>query len=54
MTVEDLEKTVAELKRRGVEFETEPHEISPGTHIAFVLGPDMLRIEGGVLVQIHP
>jgi catechol 2,3-dioxygenase-like lactoylglutathione lyase family enzyme len=45
LLVENLEATAQELKRRGVEFEVEPYEISPGTHIAFVQGPDALRIE---------
>ncbi len=43
--VPDLEVAAKELKRRGVEFEVEPYEISPGTHIAFIKGPDQIRIE---------
>ncbi len=45
LKVMDLAATAKELKRRGVEFEVEPYEISPGVHIAFVIGPDSLRIE---------
>lgn len=45
LEVSDLEATARELKRRGVEFEIEPFELSPGTHIAFVRGPDSIRIE---------
>ena len=45
LAVKDMAATVRELKARGVEFETEPMEISPGTRIAFVRGPDSVRIE---------
>lgn len=45
LQVLDLEATVRELKQRGVEFEIEPYEISPGLRIAFVRGPDAIRIE---------
>jgi|SRR5450756_102900 len=45
LAVDDLNATAAELKRRGVEFEVEPYEIRPGLRIAFVKGPDEVRIE---------
>ncbi len=45
LIVDNLDAAAAELKRRGVQFEVEPYEISPGTHIAFVKGPDAVRIE---------
>ena len=45
LAVDNLDATAAELKRRGVEFDTEPYEIRPGLRIAFVKGPDELRIE---------
>ena len=43
--VSDLDATVAELKRRGTEFDTEPYWISPVLKVAFVKGPDEIRIE---------
>jgi catechol 2,3-dioxygenase-like lactoylglutathione lyase family enzyme len=43
--VKDLDSTAAELKRRGVEFEMEPQLFRPGVRIAFVKGPDNVRIE---------
>jgi catechol 2,3-dioxygenase-like lactoylglutathione lyase family enzyme len=45
LVVSDLEGTVAELKRRGVFVEVEPWEFRPGVWIAFVKGPDEVRIE---------
>lgn len=45
LTVRDLAKTVAELKAKGVTFTTEPHEVRPGTKIAFLRTPDGVRIE---------
>lgn len=45
MTVQNLAKTVAELKAKGVTFTTEPHEVRPGTSIAFLRTPDGVRIE---------
>lgn len=45
LVVQDLQAAVQELKRRGVEFESEPREISPRTRVAFARGPDEVRIE---------
>jgi lactoylglutathione lyase len=45
LEVDDLEATATELKRRGVEFEMEPKLVRPGLSVAFVKGPDELRIE---------
>jgi lactoylglutathione lyase len=45
LVVADLAATAAELKRRGVEFEIEPYELSPGSRISFVRGPDSIRVE---------
>ena len=43
--VDNLEETVAELKRRGAEMAREPRTIRPGVHVAFVRAPDDVRIE---------
>lgn len=45
LEVADLDATAAELKHRGVEFEVEPRDFGPGARIAFVRGPDSVRIE---------
>jgi len=45
VVVEDLEKTVGEMKRKGAEFLVEPREHRPGTLIAFVKGPEEDVIE---------
>ena len=45
VVVEDLEKTVREMKRKGAEFLVEPREPQPGTRIAFVKGPEEDIIE---------
>lgn len=45
LEVSDVDATVAELKRRGVFVEVEPWDFSPGTRIAFIKGPDEVRIE---------
>ncbi len=45
LRVDDLEATATELKRRGVSFAVEPYEIRPGLRIAFIQGPDQVRIE---------
>ena len=45
VVVEDLEKTVREMKRKGAEFLVEPREHRPGTLIAFVKGPEEDVIE---------
>ena len=43
--VDDLDETVAELKRRGADIAVEPHTIRPGVKIAFVRAPEDVRIE---------
>jgi lactoylglutathione lyase len=43
--VKDLHGTVAELKRRGVEFDVDPQQNRPGLSVAFLRGPDRLRME---------
>jgi catechol 2,3-dioxygenase-like lactoylglutathione lyase family enzyme len=45
LRVADVDATVAELKRRGVFIEVEPWDFSPGSRIAFIKGPDEVRIE---------
>ena len=40
VVVEEMDKTVKEMKRKGAEFMEEPREIQPGTRIAFVKGPE--------------
>ena len=45
LRVENVDETVAELKRRGAEFSREPTTIRPGVRIAFVRTPDDVRIE---------
>jgi lactoylglutathione lyase len=43
--VDDLDGACAELKRRGVQFTLEPNVVRPGLKIAFVRGPENIRIE---------
>ena len=43
--VDNLDETVAELKRRGADIAVEPRTIRPGVRIAFVRAPDDVRIE---------
>jgi catechol 2,3-dioxygenase-like lactoylglutathione lyase family enzyme len=45
LRVSDVDATVAELKQRGVFVEVEPWDFSPGSRIAFIKGPDEVRIE---------
>ena len=45
LKVDDLDAACAELKRRGVEFTMEPTVARPGLKIAFVRGPENIRIE---------
>ncbi|OGB91668.1 MAG: hypothetical protein A2Z31_09410 [candidate division NC10 bacterium RBG_16_65_8] len=45
LAVADIDATVAELRDRGVTIEVEPWDFSPGMRIAFVKGPDDVRIE---------
>jgi hypothetical protein len=43
--VDNLQETAAELKRRGAEFVSEPRTVRPGLKIAFIRGPENIRIE---------
>ena len=45
LEVADIDATVGELRRRGVTIEVEPWDFGPGMRIAFVKGPDDVRIE---------
>jgi lactoylglutathione lyase len=45
LRVENVDETVAELKRRGADIADEPRTIRPGVRIAFVRAPDDVRIE---------
>ncbi|MGI5835226.1 MAG: VOC family protein [Chloroflexota bacterium] len=45
LRVRDLDATIAELKRRGAEFDAEPRWVNPKLKIIFVKGPDDIRIE---------
>jgi catechol 2,3-dioxygenase-like lactoylglutathione lyase family enzyme len=45
LRVDNLDAAAAELKRRGAVFIMEPRTIRPGVRIAFIQGPDDVRIE---------
>ena len=45
LAVTGFDATVAALRSSGVVFAVEPHEPRPGIKIAFVTGPDDVRIE---------
>ena len=45
LRVADVDATVAELRRRGVTIDVEPWDFTPTLRIAFVKGPDDIRIE---------
>ncbi len=45
LAVTDLDAVCAQLKARGAEFAVEPHSPRPGLRIAFVRGPENVRIE---------
>ena len=45
LIVDDLDATIAELKRRGAEFATEPRTLGPGLKIVFLRAPENVRIE---------
>ena len=45
LRVPDVDAAIAELRQRGVTIEVEPWDITPTTRIAFVKGPDDVRIE---------
>ena len=42
---DDVFGAVEELRSKGAEIVVEPHEIRPGVKIAFVRGPENVRIE---------
>lgn len=41
----DFDTTMADLRASGVEFFIEPHSPKPGVQVAFVSGPDNVKIE---------
>ena len=43
--VDNLAEAAAELKAKGAEFASEPHDLRPGLKIAFVRAPGDVRIE---------
>ncbi len=43
--VDDIDGAVADLKSKGADICVEPRTIRPGVRIAFVRGPDDVRIE---------
>lgn len=43
--VDDVDAAVAELRAKGVEILLEPTDVRPDVRIAFVKGPDDVRIE---------
>ena len=45
VAVRGMDEAVAELKQKGAAFTTEPHSAKPGLCIAFLRGPDGVRIE---------
>jgi len=45
LRVDDVDAATAELKRRGAQVIVEPRTIRPGVRIAFIQGPDNVRIE---------
>jgi lactoylglutathione lyase len=45
LRVANVDATVEELRRRGVFIQVEPWDFSPGSRIAYILGPDNVRIE---------
>ena len=45
LRVDNVDAATAELKRRGAQVIVEPRTIRPGVRIAFIQGPDNVRIE---------
>jgi catechol 2,3-dioxygenase-like lactoylglutathione lyase family enzyme len=45
VVVQDLQSAIDELRTKGVTILQEPRTARPGTHVAFVEGPDHTRIE---------
>jgi lactoylglutathione lyase len=45
LKVSDIEEVAGRMQAKGVEFEVDVHEPRPGTRIAFIRGPEHIRIE---------
>jgi lactoylglutathione lyase len=45
VVAQDLTAAIEELRAKGVKVLQEPRTVRPGTHVAFVEGPDHTRIE---------
>src|SRR5271165_3657728 len=45
LEVEDVDAIIAELRRKGAKIVVEPTTPRPGVRIAFVEGPDAVRVE---------
>jgi catechol 2,3-dioxygenase-like lactoylglutathione lyase family enzyme len=45
VVVQDLQSAIEELRGKGVTILQEPRTGRPGTHVAFIEGPDHTRIE---------
>ena len=45
LAVDDMDAAVADLKGKGVRFVQEPYNSRPGVRIAYIEGPDRVRIE---------
>lgn len=45
LAVQDMDAAVRELKGKGLKFVVEPTQVRPGLRIAYVEGPDKVRIE---------
>ena len=45
LTVNDLDDALQQLDRRGIEVFSGPTEVRPGLRVAFLRGPDRVRIE---------
>src|ERR1700730_14124201 len=45
VVAKDLNAAIEELRSKGVKILQEPRTVNPGTHVAFIEGPDHTRIE---------
>jgi len=45
LRVPDVDAAIVELRSRGVTIEMEPKDMGPDLRVAFVRGPDNLRME---------
>ena len=45
LAVDDMDAAAADLKAKGVQFTMEPTQIREGVRIAYIEGPDKVRIE---------